>query len=227
MVNFDPYIKEVIRESEYIFKITLSVPDLVKVIIFNKDVIYYHAERVKILINKNDQIKESIPPLFMKLLRPILLELEMAFQPCMSTITWTSLGINEICETIEKTLAQIQTFIKKVIDMKEARIDEIFLTISKIEIIKLSGYPCYPEEFSKNISQNVIKISQELSIKSATAEQAVVDIINKFMELISDPNLDESKYGWMDPSKVDKPIASDFKFVYEEFSQGNKFVIQN
>lgn len=55
-----------------------------------------------------------MPKLYLPLLRAQLIKLEKAFEPGLSTITWTSLEIPLYCEKIEKTLNEVDLFVKEV-----------------------------------------------------------------------------------------------------------------
>lgn len=51
-------------------------------------------------------------------------------------------------------------------------------------------------------------IGKDLELKSSTVERAVIELINKFLDVITDPNLQEGKYEWMDPTEAIKPVGS-------------------
>lgn len=55
-----------------------------------------------------------MPKLYLPLLRAQLIKLEKAFQPGLSTITWTSLKIEDYCESIETVLDEVDLFVKEV-----------------------------------------------------------------------------------------------------------------
>lgn len=55
-----------------------------------------------------------MPKLYLPLLRAQLIKLEKAFEPGLSTITWTSLEIPLYCAKIETTLNQVDLFVKEV-----------------------------------------------------------------------------------------------------------------
>lgn len=55
-----------------------------------------------------------MPKLYLPLLRAQLIKLEKAFQPGLSTITWTSLEIPAYCENIERVLDEVDLFVKEV-----------------------------------------------------------------------------------------------------------------
>jgi dynein heavy chain len=221
IVNFDPYIIEVIRESEYMLKFGLDVPDFIKILFICKRKILDHVEIIKDLVIENNNLRRSIPPLFLKLIKPCLIELETTFQPCLSVITWTSLMIYDTCENIRKTIKNAKIFLKKVVDMKEARIDEIFESIANTKLIEFVNYPQYPLQFSSGVTEFSIKVGYELGIKSSTAEQAVKEIINLFVDLIKDSSIEKTKYDWLDSSKVSKAVTSQTNLTEGIFEPGN------
>lgn len=49
---------------------------------------------------------------------------------------------------------------------------------------------------------------KEIELKSSTAERAVIDLIEKFLSVIDQPELQEKKLDWLDPDKAIKPIGS-------------------
>lgn len=56
-------------------------------------------------------------------------------------------------------------------------------------------------------------IGRELELKSYTIEKAVFVLINQFMDLITEPELQDGKYNWLDREKATKPVASLTKLI--------------
>lgn len=54
-----------------------------------------------------------MPKLYLPLLRAQLIKIEKAFEPGLSTITWTSLEIPSYCENIENILDAVDLFVKE------------------------------------------------------------------------------------------------------------------
>lgn len=122
-------------------------------------------------------------------------------------ITWTSLNISEVCEDIQKAIKSMQIFVKEIRDMKEARVDEVFESISETMLLKLDNYPKQPTQLlSDNIAYGAT-IASDVEIKSTAAEKAVIIVINKFMDFIVDETVQHIKYNWMDPEKVHKRVS--------------------
>jgi len=49
---------------------------------------------------------------------------------------------------------------------------------------------------------------KELKLKSVTIERCVKDLINKFLSVITQPEMQDELYDWLDPVKAVKPIGS-------------------
>ncbi|XP_024940596.1 dynein heavy chain 8, axonemal [Cephus cinctus] len=219
-LNFDPYIPEVIREAEHMSRFGLEVPDFIEIITFCKEKIFSSYETVKKLVEENNDLRRSIPVLFLKLMNSAFVKLELAFQPCLSVVTWASLKIPQVCADIKNSIRDVGIFAKEVKDMKEARVDEVFESIAETKLIKLVNYPQSAIQFSTdNLSfRNLMAV--ELEIKSSAAEKAVITIINKFMDLITDPNVEDIKYHWMDQEKANKQVGSQTKLTKGPFEPG-------
>lgn len=58
--------------------------------------------------------------------------------------------------------------------------------------------------------------AKEIELKSSTAEKAVIDLINIFMDTVTQPDLQMDKYNWMDPERAVKPVGSSSKLLMGE-----------
>ncbi|XP_019756852.1 dynein axonemal heavy chain 8 [Dendroctonus ponderosae] len=208
LVNFHPYISEVIREAEYMYKLDLEVPDVGQVLVFCKDKLLNSCEIVKALIQRNDRTRSTIPQLFLPMMRVQLLKMENIFMPGFSTVTWTSTKIPEFCKDVTEVLDYIEMFVKEVRDMKEARIDEVLETIAMTCLVFLPNEPIAPSEFLQENIKYGQEIIKELKLKSITIERCVKELIDKFLSVIEQPELQENKYNWLDPVRAVKPIGS-------------------
>lgn len=62
-------------------------------------------------------------------------------------------------------------------------------------------------------------LGDEIKFKLYTAEKIVIELINKFVDIITDPRLQEGKYDWMDPVRAVKPVASTSKVNQEDLGK--------
>ncbi|XP_049886262.1 dynein axonemal heavy chain 8 [Pectinophora gossypiella] len=208
VVNFNIYIPECIREVEYMWQLGLTVPDSAQIVAFCKGKIYYNYERIKSLVERNNQIRISMPKLYLPLLRAQLIKIDKAFQPGLSTITWTSLEIRDYCQNIEKALNEVDLFVKEVVDMKEARIDAIMKSITKTLLVYLPEKAVEPNVFYE---ENVVRrdeIALELQKKSWNAEIAVIELIHKFLMSVPSKQIHDLVNNWLDTEKALKQVTS-------------------
>ncbi|XP_067209496.1 dynein axonemal heavy chain 8 [Linepithema humile] len=219
-LNFDSYIHEVVQESEHMSKFGLEVPDFIQVLVFCKEKIFSSYETVKKLLKKNDALRQSFPILFLNLIKIALVDLEIVFQPCLSVISWSSLKISKACTEIEKAIQNVQIFVKEITDMKEVRVDEVLEFIAESMLLKLDEYPKSPEQFLADVIAFRDKIAIDLEVKSFAAEKVVTMIINKFINLITDPAVQDVKYNWLDPEKVHRQLGSETRLIKGPFEPG-------
>lgn len=64
-------------------------------------------------------------------------------------------------------------------------------------------------------------------MKSSTIENCVIELINKFLSVIDEPELQENKYKWLDPSKAIKPISSTSRLLMSEDAGTFIFLYKN
>ncbi|XP_047526251.1 dynein axonemal heavy chain 8 [Pieris napi] len=208
VVNFSVYIPECIREVEYMWQLGLSVPDTAQIVAYCKEKIFSSYERIKYLVDRNDQVRRSMPKLYLPLLRAQLVKLEKAFQPGFSTITWTALEIPAYCDNIELILDEVDLFVKEVVDIKEARIDAIFLSITKSLLVYLPEQAVDPNIFYEENLVRRDEIASDLQQKSWNAELAVNELINKFLESVPSKQIQDLRNNWLDTEKALKQVTS-------------------
>ncbi|XP_026831330.1 dynein heavy chain 8, axonemal [Ooceraea biroi] len=134
-------------------------------------------------------------------------------------ITWSSLKLPKVCGKIKEAIENAQIFIKEVKDMKEARVDEVFESIAKTTLLELEN-PKSPEQLLADTIASRNKIAVDLEIKSAAAEKTVIMIINKFMDVETDPAVQDVKYNWLDLEKVHKQVGSETRLIQAPYEPG-------
>ncbi|XP_063992717.1 dynein axonemal heavy chain 8 [Diachasmimorpha longicaudata] len=207
IVNFDLYIHRVFREAEYLSRLNFEVPPFIQMTNFCKDRIVLSFETIKQLVEENDRVRESVPDLFLNLMKPAFARLQGAFQPCLSIVVWNSLGISQVCQSIQEVLRDVEIFVKEISDIKEARVDEIFQRISETSIIKLDDHALSPEQFVVDNVNFGSAAGIDLELKSVAAEKAVITIINKCLGLIASSEVQEDLYDWVNPERMSKLVG--------------------
>lgn len=92
-------------------------------------------------------------------------------------------------------------------DLKEARVDEALEVIGDLILVHIPPRAMDGQDWYKLNVEHSNRMALELQMKSQSAEEAVVELINKFVEGIKDENIDqEEKFRWIDPNKLEKPV---------------------
>ncbi|XP_052892579.1 dynein axonemal heavy chain 8 [Anopheles moucheti] len=190
-LNFHPWIKQVIRETEVVLKLGMSAPDYVIVLVQNKRQIDHRFERAKHLLKQNNELRLAIPPIFLPLMRTMLVKLDKVFLPGLCVITWESLNIDKYMDDVESTLVETEQFYKEVHDIWQARIEDTLNSFENTSLLTLSVDPVDPDEFyDKNIRYRQ-SVQVHLESKSQAMEGAVIELINKFVRKIEVPDRDD------------------------------------
>lgn len=191
-LNLNRYVLQVIKETESMWKLGLEVPEPANVLTYCKNRVTSAYEKMKELVARNNNLRRSIHPMFVPLMRIQLIKLERIFRPALSTVTWLSLNLEDYFEEIANVLLTIECFLKEVSDINDAQLEVIFKSIENMSLIHLPEDSVDPQEFKQiNVShrQNVEK---KLEMKSLAAEKAAVDLINKFVDKSGIPDYDDS-----------------------------------
>lgn len=202
-LNLDENILHVIKETESMMKLGLEVPETSLTLTYCKDIIFSAVNEVKKLIKRNNNLRCSIYPIFLPLMRIHLIKLERIFTPALSTLTWVSLNLTDYFKSVEEVLKPIEDFIKEISDINDAQIETNFEFIENCELIFIPENSTEPEELKYLNDQHRIKIEKIIEMKSIAAERTAVDLINKFVDISEIPIYDESGKFQLPPDKID------------------------
>lgn len=96
--------------------------------------------------------------------------------------------------------------------MKSARVDASLEALSETVLVWLPPSAVTPKEFlAKNLA-HAQKVAVEVAQKSATAEGAVKELINRFADVLPD-NFGDERYRWLDPEKSTRTVSSQTKMA--------------
>lgn len=103
-------------------------------------------------------------------------------------------------------------------DMKEARVDETLEIMGDQMLVYIPPQAMDGLDWFKKNQDYCQQISRELQTRSQAAEEAVIELINKFVEAMEDPSIDQiEKFNWFDFNKLGKAV-----FVIKPRGQGNE-----
>jgi dynein heavy chain len=100
MVNFDPNILELIRETQCLARLGLEIPKEAAVLAQREEVLKRYYQDLTQLVEKNKRLRKNIKQPFEALLAPKIHRLNDIIKPGLTSITWTSLTINDFVDTV-------------------------------------------------------------------------------------------------------------------------------
>ena len=100
LVNFDPNILELIREAQCLARLDLEIPNEATLLVQRQHMLKQHYQDVTQLIERNRQLRAKIKPPFEALLATKIHRLNNIIHPGLTSITWTSLKIDDFVNTV-------------------------------------------------------------------------------------------------------------------------------
>ena len=100
LVNFDPNILELIRETQCLARLGLEIPKEAAVFAQREEILKKHYQDLTQLVEKNKTLREKIKQPFEALLAPKIHRLNDIIKPGLTSLTWASLTIDDYIATV-------------------------------------------------------------------------------------------------------------------------------
>ena len=105
LVNFDPNIMELIRETQCLTRLGLEIPREAAALVQREETLKKYYQDLTQLMAKNNQLREKIRPPLEALLAPKIYRLNDIIKPGLTAITWTSLTIDAFVQSVRSTIS--------------------------------------------------------------------------------------------------------------------------
>ncbi|XP_074653701.1 dynein axonemal heavy chain 8-like [Tubulanus polymorphus] len=189
LVNFDPMINQVIKESECIRKLELDVPQSALMLGYLQTQLKQDCDQLQLLLVENDAIRAKIPAILLPLLESSIKKVDQALRPGLVSITWMSMGLKGYFQAIRNALKELDLFIKQIDDIKSTRIDKLLKEISETMLCELPENKAWKiETFIEKNKKHCEECAIELDNKSRKIESAVNELISMFTERANLPS---------------------------------------
>ncbi|OAF69480.1 Axonemal beta dynein heavy chain 5, partial [Intoshia linei] len=135
-VNFDPAINLLIAETYEMTSMDLEIPDVVKKLYEKRQHYEKIYDRLQIMIEKNNNVRNKTPEILKSLLNTHHMLLDQIMEPGFTHLNWHSLRIDAYIEKVNNHLENYDMLISKASDIIECRINNILLEMEKIELMR-------------------------------------------------------------------------------------------
>ncbi|CAF0837526.1 unnamed protein product [Adineta steineri] len=179
LVNFDPNILELIRETQCLARLGLEIPKDAAILAQREDIIKKHYQDLTQLVEKNKHLREKIKQPFEALLTPKIQRLNDIIKPGLTSLTWASLTIDDYINTVTSSLDEFELMLDRANDLITFRIDSVLNEISTMSLCDLpEDEAITPENFLQQTQNLCSQASKQIQMKSHNVEDAVLEVID-------------------------------------------------
>ncbi|XP_005873850.1 PREDICTED: dynein heavy chain 8, axonemal [Myotis brandtii] len=181
MVNFDPKILEVVRETKCMIKMKLEVPDQAKRMLKLESKLKGDKLHLQDLLQYYDELCQEVPSVFVNLMAPKMKKVESVLRQGLTILTWSSLTLESFFQEVDSVLNMFNQLLKKINDLCEMHIDTVLKEIAKTVLISLPEAGATKVEDMLTLNETYTKEWADiLNHKSKHVEEAVRELISIF-----------------------------------------------
>ncbi|XP_027976203.1 dynein heavy chain 8, axonemal [Eumetopias jubatus] len=204
LVNFDPKILEVVRETKCMIKMKLDVPEQAKKLLKLESKLKADKLHLQGLLQYYDDLCQEVPSVFVNLMTPKMKKVESVLRQGLTILTWSSLTLESFFQEVDLVLDMFNQLLKKISDLCEMHIDTVLKEIAKTVLISLPEGGATKVEDMLTLNETYTKEwADVLNHKSKHVEEAVKELISIFKNI----------YEVKDSGKTAKPLPEQRKHV--------------
>jgi len=200
VLNFDPFFKQVIEETDILRKMGLEIPEIAQVVYEKQEKLLTVYENMKFLLDRFLKLKVRVPQELVGLLRPVMKKVEKAFMPGSNSVTWTSTKLDSYFEFIEKHLNEFEQLLQDAKNLSIVRISQYLYDVSHAMLVDFpEDRPMTLDEFMDRIRTYGQVVSKELEYRSRLIETAVIELINMMLTTAEFHFEEDFVLNWLHP----------------------------
>ncbi|XP_034620518.1 dynein heavy chain 8, axonemal [Trachemys scripta elegans] len=181
LVNFDPKILEIVRETKCMIKMGLEVPEQAKRVVKIENTLKTNKLCLENLLQCYEDLCQEIPTVFVNLMAPKMRKVESVLRQGLTILTWSSLTLDSFFQEVDEVMNMFKQLLKKVNDLCEMQIDLIMKDISNTLLIVLpEDGPIKMEDMLACNETYTKEWAEILNHKSMHIEDAVQELISIF-----------------------------------------------
>ncbi|NWV93011.1 DYH8 protein, partial [Machaerirhynchus nigripectus] len=181
LVNFDPHILEIVRETKCMIKLGLEVPEQAVKIAIIEDKLKSNRLQLEGLVQSYEDLREKTPNIFVNLLTPKRNKMEGVLRQGLTMLTWSSVTLETFFQEADEVLHVFRQLLRKVSILNEVQIGSLLKEISTTSLVSLPVDG--PIEIKDLLTDNegyTKECAESLNMKSMHVEDAVQELIDLF-----------------------------------------------
>ncbi|NXM06845.1 DYH8 protein, partial [Tyrannus savana] len=181
LVNFDPQILEIVRETKCMIKLGLEVPEQAVKIVIIENKLKANKLRLEDLVQCYEDLCRETPNIFVNLLTTKMQKMEAVFRQGLTMVTWSSVTLECFFQEADQVLHILKQLLRKVNVLSEVRIGSILKEISETALVILpADGPIKVEDMLTCNEAYTKECAALLNTKSMHIEDAVQELIALF-----------------------------------------------
>ncbi|NWI95792.1 DYH8 protein, partial [Pitta sordida] len=181
LVNFDPQILEIVRETKCMLKLGLEVPEKAVELVIKEDKLKSNKLRLEGLIQCYEDLCQETPNVFVNLLTPKMQKMETVLRQGLTMLTWSSVTLESFFQDADQVLYIFKQLLRKVNILSKIQIGSVLKEISDTPLIILPvDGPVEVENMLTHNEAYTKECAELLNEKSMRIEDTVQELIALF-----------------------------------------------
>ncbi|NWT51238.1 DYH8 protein, partial [Erythrocercus mccallii] len=181
LVNFDPQILEIVRETKCMLKLGLEVPEQAVKIAIIENKLKSNRMQLEAVVESYEDLRKRTPNIFVNLLTPKIEKMEGVLRQGLTMLTWASVTLETFFQEADQVLHIFRQLLRRVTVISDVRIGLLLEEISQTSLVSLPvDGPIKIEDLLIDNEDYTKECAELLNIKSMLIEDAVLDLIDIF-----------------------------------------------
>ncbi|CAN8203477.1 unnamed protein product [Coccothraustes coccothraustes] len=194
LVNFDPQILEIVRETKCMIKLGLEVPEQALKLAIIEDKLKSNKLQLEGVIQSYEDLCKGTRNVFVNLMTPKMQKMEAVLRQGLTMLTWSSVTLETFFKEADQILHTYRQLLRRVNVISDVRIGTILKEISRTSLVSLPVDGAIKIEDLLTDNEDYTKECSELfNVKSMRIEDAVQDLIEIFEKHYEFPSLKPSE----------------------------------
>ena len=177
LVNFDKEIMQLMRETKYLQRMGIEVPESAKMVLLQEEKFKTYYNQLSYALKEYDRVMSTIVPVAKPLLGPHVEDMEKRLEPGMYALTWSSMNIDGYLARIHGGLAKMEDLISKMNDVLDNRVEANLKQVARISLVDLPPDQSFTYEELKSYQTRFIhKQTEDLVVRNVEIERGVADL---------------------------------------------------
>ncbi|NXA78248.1 DYH8 protein, partial [Thryothorus ludovicianus] len=194
LVNFDPQIPEIVRETKCMMKLGLEVPEQAVKLAIIENKLMSNKLQLEGLVQSYEDLRKGTPNIFVNLLTPKMEKMSNVLRQGLTMLSWSSVTLETFFQEADQVLHIYRRLLRKVNIINDVRIGSILKEISSTSLVSLPvDSPIKIEDLLTDNEDYTKECAESLNIRSMHIEDAVQDLIDVFEQNYEIPKPSESQ----------------------------------